>query len=299
MGKKLTTEEYINKAKKIHNGKYDYSLVDYKVSNLKIKIICPMHGEFEQRADHHLMKRGCKQCANIAIRNSKIKDATYYIDKAKEIHDDKYEYDETYFGDGYLNITCKIHGDFKQTIDNHLKGKGCPKCNGKNKTTNDIINDFINTHGDRYDYSKVNYNGIKSKVDIICPIHGEFKQSPEEHINGCGCPVCRESKGEREIRLFLTNKNINFKPQYKFDDCRHILPLPFDFYLPDYNTCVEYHGEQHYKPIKIFGGEEKLKITQKRDKIKEDYCKKNGITLIVIPFNQSIIENVNNFIENL
>jgi hypothetical protein len=218
------------------------------------------------------------------------------IKKSKNVHGEKYHYDDNqiYTGNGYLKITCKTHGDFIQTISNHLKGKGCPKCNGKNKTTGDIVNEFINIHGEKYNYSKVKYFGIKNKVTITCPIHGDFSQSPEEHIKGCGCPICKESKGERKIRLYLIEKNINFIPQYKFDDCKHILPLPFDFYLPDHNLCIEYQGEQHFKPVKIFGGVEKFNLTLKRDKIKENYCLKNNITLVIIPFYQSINKKLNN-----
>lgn len=293
MSKKLTNDEFIERVKLIHDD-YDYSMVEYNSLSTKIKVLDTYKNE-------HLIRPDSLLVGNKLNMKSAINKEKYLINYFNEIHNNKFSYEKlTYISsDDKIVITCKTHGDFTQTIDNHFKGKGCPKCNGKNRTTEDIINDFIKTHGEKYDYSKVNYSGIKNKVTITCPIHGDFTQSPEEHINGCGCPVCKESRGERQIRLFLIENNIKFIPQHKFDDCKHILKLPFDFYLPEHNMCIEYHGEQHYKPVKIFGGIKKFELTLKRDKIKEVYCKKNGMTLIVIPFNQSIIEILNKFIENL
>ncbi len=282
MSKKLTNDEFIDRVKLIHSD-YDYSMVTYKSLSTKIKVLDVYKNE-------HLIRPDSLLVGNRLNIKSVINKEKYLINFFNQIHDNKFNYEKlTYISsDNKIVITCKIHGNFTQTIHNHLKGKGCPKCNGKNRTTEDIINDFIKTHGEKYDYSKVNYSGVKTKVKIVCPIHGEFEQSPEEHINGCGCPVCRESRGERQIRLFLIENNIKFIPQHKFDDCKYILKLPFDFYLPDHNVCIEFNGEQHYKPVKFFGGVKNFELTLKRDKIKENYCIKNSIKLIVIPFNQQI-----------
>ena len=143
-------------------------------------------------------------------------------------------------------------------------------------------------HSDRYDYSLVDYSGFNKKVKIICHIHGEFEQTPQNHLKGQNCPICKESKGEYKIRELLDNNQIKFIPQYKFDNCKNILPLPFDFYLPDYNICIEYNGIQHYKPIEHFGGKERFILQQKCDKIKFDYCEINKINLIIIKYNESV-----------
>ena len=85
----------------------------------------------------------------------------------------------------------------------------------------------------RYDYSKVNYVNNRTDVIIICPIHGEFLQTPSDHFQGCGCSLCnKKSKGEIKITRFLTNNNIKFEREKRFSDCKNILPLPFDFYIP-------------------------------------------------------------------
>jgi hypothetical protein len=157
----------------------------------------------------------------------------------------------------------------------------------------ELINKFKIKHHDFYDYSLVNYIDSKTKIKIICPNHNKFEQLPYEHLRGKGCPICIESKGEKEIRNILLNKNIKFIPQYKFNDCKNINRLPFDFYLPDYNICIEYHGEQHYKPIKWFGGDKVFSELVKRDKIKLEYCKLNNIKLCTISYRKNIIKFIN------
>ena len=121
---------------------------------------------------------------------------------------------------------------------------------------------------------------MKTPVDIICPLHGLFKQTPSNHlIAKSGCPACSQSYGEKQVEIFLKSKNINYTKQKKYKDCININMLPFDFYLPDYNICIEFNGIQHYKPVDIFGGEESFKLTKLRDGIKEKYCKNNELSI--------------------
>jgi len=119
-----------------------------------------------------------------------------FVKKAREVHGDKFIYHEESFNgsDSKTLITCKIHGDFYQKPYRHLKGQGCPRCAGFHKTTDDIVEEFKKVHGDRYDYSKVDYIGFHSKVCIICKKHGEFWITPANHLNGRGCPKCKSDK---------------------------------------------------------------------------------------------------------
>ena len=144
-------------------------------------------------------------------------------------------------------------------------------------------------HSLKYDYSKVEYINATTKVIIICPLHGEFKQTTNNHLTGFGCPSCNESKGELRIKEYLNSKNINFKIQFKFKNCKNLETnylLPFDFYLPKYNICIEFDGMQHFKPIEHFGGEIAFKKLQHRDNIKINFCKNNNIKLLRIPYNK-------------
>ena len=159
--------------------------------------------------------------------------------------------------------------------------------------TEEFIRKAKQVHKGRYDYSLVNYTRTHSKIIIICKKHGEFKQTPHKHLIGTGCPICQESKGENKIRLFLKSNNIIFISQKKFKDCKNIQKLPFDFYLPDYNTCIEFDGIQHYKPINYFGGVKRLKYQIFCDNIKSKYCLKNNIELIRIKYDQDIISSLN------
>ena len=280
--------KFIQKAKLIHGDKYDYSLVDYTESKFKVKIICPIHGEFEQRASGHLSGYGCSKCSQDKQKIS-IND---FIKKGKLIHDNKFDYSKVRYinYDTKVKIICPVHGEFEQTPSKHLKGKDCELCSFIKRKTK--INKFVEKakliHSDKYDYSNVEYFGFGTKVKIICPIHGEFEQTPQNHLKGQKCPYCKESKGENKIRELLNNFSVNFIPQYKFDKCKYKLKLPFDFYLPDYNTCIEYNGIQHYKAIDYFGGEKRFKEQQKKDIIKKVYCEKNNIRLIIIKYNENV-----------
>lgn len=228
-----------------------------------------------------------------------------FIEKAISIHGDLYNYDKfNYFKSSYKSIiTCKIHGDFEQSPNNHLSGKGCRYCKQRSYsyTTDEIIEKFIDSHGDKYDYSLVEYKNLTTKVRIICPIGGEFDILPQNHYRGYGCSCCssHRSSGEELIQTILNNYNVKTLPQHTFDDCINKYKLRFDFYLPDYNICIEYDGLQHYKPIEWFGGIEGFEKTLLRDQIKNDYCTKNGINLYRIKYNDNIELKINQLLEIL
>ena len=122
---------------------------------------------------------------------------------------------------------------------------------------------------------------------FYCTIHNEYYyQAPYDALSGkCGCSKCQNrSIGERAVSKFFEDSNITYVSQYRFEDCKNIRTLPFDFYLPDYNTCIEYDGELHYKAVDYFGGDDALRNTKCRDEIKTQYCKENNIKLIRIPY---------------
>lgn len=193
--KKLTTTEFIEKARKVHGDKYDYSKVEYVNANTKVCIICPEHGEFFITPANFLYGQGCRVCG-INMRSSKRKDTIEnFIKKAKEIHGNKYDYSKVKYVncDTKVCIVCPEHGEFYQTPYKHVKEKNaCPKCSGKVKySTEEFIKKAREIHSDKYDYSKVEYVNAYTKVSIICPTHGEFWQTPSGHLNGSGCPKCK------------------------------------------------------------------------------------------------------------
>ena len=298
MGRKaITTEEFIKRSKLKHGDKYDYSKTEYVEIKTPTTIICPIHGEFEMEPRNHLRSdSGCDKCkSNVRLTNES------FINKAREIHGDKYDYSKVNYvnKNSKLIIICPIHGEFEQVARCHTSdGCGCNLCGNINisdsrrDTLDGFINKAIKIHGDKYDYSLVNYNTQKDKVKIICSIHGDFEQRPSVHLNGSGCPKCKESKGEKTIREYLENNNLNYKPQYMFDGCKDKYLLKFDFYLPEQNMCIEYNGAQHYIPVKYWGGEETLKKIKRRDKIKKEYCLSNNIKLLTIRYNEDTIQKL-------
>ena len=272
------TDKFVEKAKKIHGDKYDYSLVDYKHNRIKIKIICNIHGAFYQEPNCHLNGCGCQKCGKCSTTNE-------FIKNSKEKHGNKYDYSLVDYKDSItpVKIICKKHGIFKQKPVIHLNCN-CPKCSKeKSKSSNkEFINKAKKVHGDKYDYSLVDYNGARDKVKIICPIHGMFEQTPDNHKRGKGCPICKESYGEKKIRMFLKNNKINYTRQHNFENCKYERLLHFDFYLIDLNICIEYDGEQHINEKHYFNTKNNFEKSQIRDKIKTDYCLSNNIELIII-----------------
>ena len=294
--RKLRIEEFIERAKLIHGDKYDYSKVNYVNNKTKISIICPIHGEFEQTPNCHLDNQGCPNCGNESFRLKKMLTIQEFVNQAKLIHGSKYDYSNVIYKgyDDEVKIICPTHGEFEQTPHSHLNGSGCQRCgNVKPKSLDEIIQLSKSFHGDKYDYSKTKYINAKTKIKIICPEHGEFEQLHNHHILGQGCPICKESKGEKIIRLFLKTKGIKFIKQKRFKECKDIRPLPFDFYLPEHNICIEYDGEQHFRPIKRFGGDAGYQKILKTDKIKNNFCLKNGFKLIRVKYNDDVNEKLN------
>ena len=224
-----------------------------------------------------------------------------FINKANIKHNNYYDYSLV----NYINATTKVkiicpkHGEYEQQPNNHLFGQRCIKCMGDNvrnartSTTEGFIKKSQKIHGEKYDYSLVNYKTGKDKVIIICPKHGEFLQTPFAHSSPSmkqGCPFCRVSKGEDEVEKFLIKNNIEYIREKTFTECinpKTNKKLPFDFYLPKSNTIIEYHGEQHYKEYKKYfksaGG---LRGRKERDKIKENFGKNNKINYIIISYKE-------------
>jgi hypothetical protein len=290
--------------KKLHNNKYNYSLVEYVNNKTKIKIICPEHGEFNQIPKNHSNGNGCPICAISSKRAKQSKDISILINEFKKINNNKYDYSlvEYINNKTKVKVICPEHGEFKVGPSHHLNGVGCSKCSLNYRKSNDeYIKDCSVIHNNKYDYTFVKFKNNKSDILVICPEHGKFKQNAGHHLYGSGCPSCKQSIGEREIQKILDINNIKYQKEKKFDDCLSNLgyKLKFDFYLVDYNMCIEYDGVQHFRPIEYFGGHESFLKTKENDDIKDEYCIKNNIILKRISYNQKLDFNVNKIINEI
>ena len=281
----LRTSKFIEQAKSIHNNKYDYSKVVYHNTKSKVCIICPEHGEFWQTPCHHLENHGCPYCYNEKRHHQKkTLDKEKFIQRANKIHNNKYDYSKVEYINYHTKvcIICPEHGEFWQTPANHIfgSGKGCPKCNLHCWDTESFISFAKKIHHNEYDYSKVNYVDSKTKVCIICPRHGKFWQTPNNHLNGQGCPKCNKSKMEIDIENILIKNNITYTKEKTFNWLKYNNYMFLDFYLPEYNIAIECQGEQHFRSIEYYGGDQDFEERITRDKLKYDLCKENGIRVL-------------------
>ena len=180
--KRGTTEEFIEKARKVHGDRYDYSKVDYVNAKTKVCIICNRRGEFWQTPNAHLNGQGCPICGNDRRTSAKKSNVEEFIEKARKVHGDKYDYSRTEYVNNRTNvcIICPTHGEFWQVAASHLSGHGCPKCKSERissmlaSNTDEFIERARRVHGDKYDYSMVEYANSKAKIPIVCPKHVSF-----------------------------------------------------------------------------------------------------------------------------
>jgi very-short-patch-repair endonuclease len=211
-----------------------------------------------------------------------------FIARAISIHGNRYDYASGYYKQYQIKtlVVCRDHGDFLISPANHLKGRGCPKCKAAKLSLlfKDSLDTFIKkaniVHDSEFVYDKSVYINQMTKICIVCKKHGDFYQTPNKHLQGQKCPNCITSRGENKIKSFLLLNDIHFTQQHRFKLCKNERPLPFDFYIPSLNTCIEFDGEQHFRSG-LFGD---CGVTQFRDAIKTNFCIDNGIKLIRISY---------------
>jgi very-short-patch-repair endonuclease/uncharacterized C2H2 Zn-finger protein len=275
----LSMYEFIERATTKHGDKYDYSKVEYINYNENVIIICKKHGEFKQKPQQHLSGNGCSKCGKVYKRNT-----NEYIEHAKKIHGDTYDYSKTIFNRAKdkLIITCKKHGDFEQESYCHSIGVGCPVCksehvgNIRRLSIYEFMERAVTKHGDKFDYSKVEYINSNEKVIIICKIHGEFKQTPSLHFGGCGCPIC-VNKTEAKLYENILPIYPSLLTQFKQDWCKRTSYLPYDFCIPEYKIIIELDGRQHFQQVSNWTSPEEQ---FENDKYKEECANTNGYSVI-------------------
>lgn len=308
------TKVFIRKALRVHGDKYDYYNTEYTKAKNKIVITCRTHGDFEQKATVHISNSaGCSKCSNYESKENSRYTKEQFIDIATKKYGNKFSYNKVVYVNNNtpIIITCQKHGDVSVYPKHFLyRSKcGCPKCSCeeagilKRKQIDEFIDDAKKIHGDKYDYSEVNYINNKTDVVIICPIHKRFEQTPDAHLHGCGCPSCSDSIGETDTKLYLDLNNI------KLEQHQHIIihdsTIIPDFILLDLNTWIEYNGKQHYEFVKYFHSSNKLCSGRSfLDQLNRDievrkYCKENNITLIEIPYTLDTYEKIANFLDKV
>lgn len=277
--RKRREDASMERAIKVHGNTYDYSQLTYVEVNDEVTIGCRVHGFFRQNLASHLNGSKCPKCVR---ENDKVQ-FSEFLSRARSIHGDLFSYD----GDSYtavsakLTIVCKRHGQFQQRASSHLAGMGCRHCVNESarRSINDFVASAIAIHGDKYDYSKSKYLGSKVNLEVICRDHGSFWISPNRHISSRqGCQRCWESKGEAAISTLLDRSGIRYVKEYRLHGYRY----RYDFFLPDEDIFIEFHGKQHYEPVEMFGGDIGFRDTKRRDLAKRELLANMGRPLIVI-----------------
>ena len=299
--KRKTHEEYVAElAMKNPNIEAVGRYVDAKT---KISHHCLIHDVYwDIQPSNALNGHGCEMCKKIKSREKRVKTHEQYVDELT-IKNPTVEVIGQYVDKNTpIPHRCTVHDIYWMVSPtNALAGKGCSKCRGSK-----IYDQKAKVHKQYVEEVKMvnpeivvlgTYINAKTPILHKCLIDGyQWNVAPDSILHGYGCPQCCESSGERLIRRFLQSHDILYEYQKIFPECRDIQPLPFDFYLPDYNLCIEYDGRQHYIPIERFGGEDGFKYTIKHDGIKNNYCKNNNINLLRIPYFKDAEEELNNFL---
>ncbi len=290
----MNRTEFIEKSRKVHGDRYDYSKVEYVNNRTKVCIICPIHGEFWQTPDKHLRGQNCPFCSK-----TRPKEWSEVYNSFIEIHGDEFDYSKVNFKNMNTKV-CIIHkkcgNEFWQTPKNHLKGQDMPfikydKIKSKLVSNKEeFINKAKEIHNDKYDYSKVEYVNSSTKVCIICPKHGEFWQTPSNHLKGQGCPICKESILEKEIVEILDKNGFQFIRQKKFYWLKNKKSMSLDFFLPIYNIAIECQGSQHFFEYSFFQKSNPLQNVIYRDVLKFNLCKEHGIDVLYYT-NENFLKN--------
>lgn len=296
MGRKKTHDQYVEEVMKINK---DIEVVgQYQGVHVKITHRCKIDGyEWDPEPNSILHGHGCPQCKWKLQRRSHEE----YVGKLSEIMP-HIQVVGTYINEMTKILhKCSIH-NYEWSVRPHqlLTGSNCPICihNERTKTHEQYVQELKDVNPN----IEVLGRYINNKTNILCKcrIHNyEFNPRPDSLLYGTGCPICNSSHGERDIINYLNEHNILFDFQYVFDDCKNILVLPFDFYLPKYNVCIEYDGEQHFRPVEFWGGDVGFAKRQRNDEIKNEFCMTNGIQLLRIRYDEDIAYVLNNFFKTI
>lgn len=301
-----TTQDYIDAVlKKWPKFPYSLELVNYKNAHDYVTLVCPKHGKFKYKAYSILLYGNvCPKCKHEKVLEKRkiriIKQKNNFLKKYRKFFKkfeiefdlaqlDKQQYNSSWYRNVKFKFVCKKHGIFSSTIETligyFLKNESpCIKCRGKivdrHYTTQQFISMLKKIYFDKnYDYTKTTYVNWTTKVEIICPKHGKFKRLPQRLFEGRGCPHCKESLLEREIRQFLLQKKIDFVYQYR--NTKLLGKKSRDFFLPKYNVAIECQGKQHLSTDSIFHKSISIKLEDifSYDIIKYEICNKAGIKI--------------------
>lgn len=284
---KKTLAQYLQECM---DKEYDLPIENYKNTKIKIKHKCKYGHTYEQAPGTHLRGIGCPYCAR-----NKRKTLEEYVkickEKGYDLPIEDYKNDST-----KIKHKCMYGHVYNQVPNTHLKGVGCPICSGNYSYMPKEYHNLCKEHG--YDLPIEEYKNASTKIKHKCSKGHIYSQRPYSHLQGQGCPKCNESHGEKYIRNYLDANNIRYISEKRFDDCKDMRSLPFDFYLSDHNILIEYQGQQHFNNVDYFFRDESaFKDRKHKDYLKAKYAKDNGYKLLRPTYKTDTQEKINKYLD--
>ena len=268
-GYKLLSNEYIN-------------------AHAKLYIQCNEGHTYQANFNNFRSGKRCPICANNK-RNINRRFSYDYVKGFIESNGYRLLSTEYINNNEKLDLICDKGHRISMSFKHFKAGHRCPICAGTAKFSYEYVRDYIASFG--YTLLSTEYINVYQKLDVMCDKGHAYQVNFHNFRTGYRCPICNESKGERAISNILNKYGIDYIRQYRFDNCKIVFPLPFDFYLPEYDLLIEYDGKQHFEPIEVFGGIEYFKTVKNHDQMKNMYCGLANKKLLRIPYFNNDIEN--------
>lgn len=304
---KISSQDFANEVLRVNPN----IILTEPYSNFKTKIQCrcTIDGHVWSAFPQNLLRgHGCPLCSANKTRTRLLKSHDDFVRELSQINPNVLVIGAYKKGDTKILCECKIDGfQWNSRPSDLLHGKGCPECK-KEVIRGALVkphSEFVNEMKQLHPQIKIIGKYVNSYTKILCECKIDGNRwfvLPSNLIKGQGCPVCNESRGENAITNILKQWNVDFIPQFKFGDCKNTRPLPFDFYLPKYNMCIEYDGEQHFRAVNFGGCSDAIAIdahkkTILNDEIKNKYCREHNIELIRISYVD--FNRINEILENI
>lgn len=299
MPRKKTLEEIKQNLYDMYEDRYTVLSTVYNGSNYPLKLRCNIHNtEFSEKWNRVNMGRiNCEMCKILKYKKSRTKTSEQYkqecIDRGLDLPLEDYKGAKV-----KIKHICKYKHIYEQTPNAHLNnGRRCTVCyDTPVKTPEEYKQECIDKG---LDLPVEDYINSSTPIFHKCNACGcVYKQAPGNHLYGQGCPPCRESRGEKHIRIYLDKHCIKYIPQNTFEGLKDKKSLSYDFYLPDYDILIEYQGIQHFKSVSFNGKDYTDLDKQKRhDRIKQRFAKDNGYKLLRPTYKTDTQEKINKYLD--
>ncbi|MCR4720912.1 MAG: hypothetical protein K5655_04220 [Lachnospiraceae bacterium] len=298
--RRKTQEEYLNKLQTKNPN--IVPLEKYKTINTPILHKCLIHNiEWNVTPGNVLSGEGCSKCRSNKIADKARKTHEQYVNELKDIHPNIVPLENYIDGKTYILhkcLNCEYEWMAKPIYLFHATTNCCPNCGEHVRKSHDLFVKLLQVRNPNIEILGT-FTNADNVIKCRCKTHNYiWEASGYRLLNGSSCPKCIQSQGEKKIANWLMSHNIDYRVEEKFSECKDEKPLPFDFYLPSENRCIEYDGVQHFEPIDHFGGQKKFEYTQRHDQIKNEYCENNNIPLLRIPYYADINEELTQFLLN-